>query len=191
MSDKEIEIKLRVKDNKPLLEFLEKNGNSESERNQRDEYFTPAHRNFIEEKPIKEWLRLREEEGKYSLTYKNWHYDSDGKGYHCDEYEIKIDDFSSAKNILSALNFELLVVVDKKRKTFMFRDYEVALDCVEELGDYVEVEYKGKEEKLDTKKVGEEMKDFIEKTGCQIVEQDFKGYPHLLLEKKYGILEDK
>ena len=69
----------------------------------------------------------------------------------------------------------------------MCKDYEIALDCVEELGDYVEVEYKGKEYILDTKKVANEMKDFVEKTGCKILEQDFVGYPFLLLNKKYHI----
>ncbi len=91
------------------------------------------------------------------------------------------------KNILKALNFELLIVVDKKRKTFVFKNYEIAMDCVEELGDYVEVEYKGQEDISDTKKIAEEMRSFVEKTGCQIIEQDFVGYPYLLLKKKYGV----
>lgn len=187
MNNKEIEIRVRVKDNEPLLRFLEKNGNFKSEKHQRDEYFTPAHRNFIKEKPIKEWLRLREEKGKYSMDYKNWHYGDDGKAYHCDEYEVKLENLDGVKNILKALNFEPLVIVDKERKIFVFKDYEIALDCVEGLGDYVEVEYKSEEDISDTKEVAEEMKDFIEKTGCQILEQDFVGYPYLLLKKKYGI----
>ena len=187
MNNKEIEIRVRINDNKPLLEFLEKNGNFKSEKHQKDEYFSPAHRNFIKEKPIKEWLRLREEKDRYSMDYKNWHYNSDGKAYHCDEYEAKLENLDSIKNILKALNFESLIVVDKERKTFMFENYEIALDQVEGLGHYVEVEYKGEEEVLDTKKIAEEMKDFIEKTGCQIIEQDFVGYPYLLLKKRYDI----
>ncbi len=190
MSNKEIEIRIKVQDSEPLLKFLEKNGSFKSEKYQRDEYFTPAHRNFIKAKPIKEWLRLRKEEGKYSLDYKNWHYGSDGKAFHCDEYEVRFDDLDKARIILKALDFEPLIVVDKKRKTFLFKDYEIAFDCVEGLGDFIEVEYKGKEDVLDTKKIAGEMKDFIEKTGCQILEQDFVGYPFLLLKKKYGISAD-
>lgn len=187
MADKEIEIRMRVKDSKPLLKFLEKKGSFKYEKHQRDEYFTPAHRDFIKTEPVKEWLMLRKEEGKNSLNYKNWHYNKDGKSYHCDEYESKLDDLDNAGRILKALNFKSLIVVDKKRKTFMFEDYEIALDSVEELGDYVEVEYKGKEDKSDTKKVASRMKNFIEKTGCEILEQDFVGYPFLLLKKKHGI----
>jgi adenylate cyclase, class 2 len=187
MKNKEIEIRLKVKDNKPLLKFLEKNGSFKSEKCQKDEYFTPAHKNFVEVKPVKEWLRLRKEESKNSLDYKNWHYNKDGKSYHCDEYEVKIDNPDNLNKIFEALSFKSLIVVDKKRKTFMFEDFEIALDSVEGLGDYVEVEYKGNED-VDEKKIAEEMKNFVEKTGCKILEQDFVGYPYLLLKKKYGIL---
>jgi adenylate cyclase class 2 len=187
MSDKEIEIRVRIKDKEPLLKFLEKNGTFKSEKHQRDEYFTPAHRNFIKEKPVKEWLRLREEKGKYSLNYKNWQYTEEDKAYYCDEYEVKIENSDTLKNIFKALNFESLIVVNKERKIFMFDKYEIALDCVEDLGDYVEVEYKGEEDMVDAKKIAEEMKDFIERVGCHIIEQDFIGYPHLLLKKKYDI----
>lgn len=186
MKDREIEIRLKVEDNKPLLKFLGEKGDFKYEKHQKDEYFIPAHRNFIEAKPIKEWLRLRREEDKHLLNYKNWHYDDDGKSYHCDEYEVKIDNADKLADILKALNFKSLVVVDKKRKVFEFENYEIALDCVEGLGDYIEVEYKGEEER-DIKKVAEEMKNFIKQTGCQIIEQDFVGYPYLLLNKKYGI----
>ncbi|MFH2063277.1 MAG: class IV adenylate cyclase [bacterium] len=187
MTNREIEIKIRAKDSEPLLRFLEENGSLKSEKHQRDEYFTPANRNFVKEEPVKEWLRLREEEGRCSLDYKNWHYADDGRAYHCDEYEVGLDNPVGLKNILRALDFESLIVVDKERRTFMFKDYEIALDCVEGLGDYVEVEYKGDENVSDTKKVAEEMREFVEKTGCQILEQDFVGYPYLLLEKKFGI----
>lgn len=187
MKDKEIEIRVRIESVEPLLKFLKKEGVFISERYQEDEYFTPSHRNFILEKPIKEWFRLREEKGECSLNYKNWHYNDDGKSYHCDEYEVKFENKDSVKNILKALNFELLIIVKKERRVFIFDNYEIAIDSVEGLGDYVEVEYKGSEDVLDTKKVATEMKNFIKKIGCQIIEQDFVGYPYLLLKKKYGI----
>ncbi|MFA5987347.1 MAG: class IV adenylate cyclase [Candidatus Paceibacterota bacterium] len=186
MANKEIEIKLKVKDVGSLLKFLEENGDFKSDKYQRDEYYMPAHRNFIEAQPIKEWLRLRREEGKCSVNYKNWHFNEDGKSYHCDEHETQLHDMDAIKNIFVALNFEPLIVVDKKRKTFMCGDYEVAMDCVEGLGDYVEVEYKGVEDKIDAKEVAEQMRSFIKKTGCEILEQDFLGYPHLLLRQKYN-----
>lgn len=185
MKDKEIEIKLRVEDNRSLLGFLEKNAELVSETFQRDEYFTPAHRNFLDVRPVKEWFRLREEDKGCSLNYKHWHYDEDGKTtYHCDEYEVSVGDSTKARNILIAVGLTPLIVVAKKRKTFLFGDYEVSLDTVEGLGEYVEVEYKGG--RSDTVKIAEEMRGFVERTGCVIVEQDLVGYPFLLLEKKYG-----
>ncbi len=185
----EIEIKVRVQDNMPLLNFLKQHGKFQFEKHQRDEYFTPHHRNFLKVKPVSEWLRLREEEGSYSLNYKNWHNSEDNKAYHCDEYEVGLDNLEKMRSILKVLDFESLIIVDKKRQTFIYKNYEIALDSVEELGNYVEVEYRGSEDVSDTKKIADEMKDFIETTGCQILEQDFVGYPFLLLKKKYGILQ--
>jgi adenylate cyclase, class 2 len=182
----EIEIKIRVHDSAPLLKFLQEKGNFESEKHQRDEYFSPPHRDFIKAKPIKEWFRLREEESECSMNYKNWHYGDDGKGYYCDEHEVKIDTPAQARNILKALNFKPLINVDKKRRIFTFQDYEIALDSVNELGDFIEVEYKG-ENRTDVKKIAGEMKTFIEGTGCKILEQDFAGYPALLLKKNHGL----
>lgn len=48
MKDIEIEIQVRIENNGVLLEFLHKNGEFKSEKRQIDEYFSPAHRNFID-----------------------------------------------------------------------------------------------------------------------------------------------
>jgi len=66
----EIEIQVNVENSKPLIEFLEKNGNFQSEKRQVDEYFSPAHRDFLVTRPVAEWLRLRDAEGKYSFNYR-------------------------------------------------------------------------------------------------------------------------
>ncbi|GAI26198.1 unnamed protein product, partial [marine sediment metagenome] len=58
MNDIEIEIQVKIENSKPLIEFLEKNADFRSENHQIDEYFSPAHRDFIGVRPVKEWLRL-------------------------------------------------------------------------------------------------------------------------------------
>ena len=133
----EIEIQVKVENSKPLIEFLEKNGNFQSEKRQVDEYFSPAHRDFLATRPVAEWLRLRDAEGKRSLNYKNWHFDKNGKSHYCDEFETKIENIEPAKKILSALNFKPIVVVDKLRKIWTYKDFEIAVDSVKSLGDFV------------------------------------------------------
>ena len=47
------------------------------------------------------------------------------------------------KKIFGVLDIKPLVVVDKKRKIFMYKDIEIALDEVDELGRFIELEAKG------------------------------------------------
>ena len=181
MTDIEIEIQVSIENNKPLLAFLERNADFKSEKHQIDEYFFPIHRNFTEVRPVKEWLRLRDSGGKYSINYKNWHYDKRGKSHYCDEYETKIEDLDQLKKILDVLNFKPIVKVDKLRKTWTYKDYEVAVDSVKGLGDFVEIEYIGKDKKVDPKKITEEMINFLKDVGCGKIKRNYVGYPFQLL----------
>lgn len=181
MKDKEIEIQVRVEDVKPLLEFLEKSADFKSENHQIDKYFTPAHRNFIEPRPVEEWLRLRNSDDKYSINYKRWHYDANGKSHYCDEYESKIEDMSRVDKILSVLDFKLLTEVDKKRKIWTYKDYEIAADSVKGLGEFVEIEYIGENDSLDPAEITAEMIKFLKDKGCGKIERNYVGYPYQLL----------
>ncbi|XOB41732.1 MAG: class IV adenylate cyclase [Candidatus Nealsonbacteria bacterium] len=188
MNDIEIEIQVNIEDNKPLIDFLEKSGQFMSENHQIDEYFSPVHRNFIGVRPVKEWLRLRNSDGKFSINYKNWYFDEKGKSHHCDEYETKIEDLTQIKKILDVLNFKSIIKVDKLRKTWIYKDYEIDVDSVKGLRDFVEIEYIGKEEKIDPKKITEEMMSFLKSLGCGKIKRNYVGYPFQLLfpdEVKY------
>jgi adenylate cyclase class 2 len=180
MENTEIEIQVNIENSKSLIDFLEKNAEFKSENHQVDEYFSPAHRDFIKVKPINEWLRLRNSNDKYFINYKNWYREKDGKSYHCDEYETKIEDLVKLKNIFSVLNFKPLVTVDKIRKIWVYKDYEVAVDSVKNLGDFVEIEYIGKG-KVDPKEITKEMVDFLKSVGCGKIKRDYQGYPFMLL----------
>lgn len=181
MKDTEIEIQVKVENSVPLIAFLEKNGEFRGEKHQVDEYFSPAHRNFLEPRPMHEWLRLRDSNGKYFINYKNWHFDDTGRSYHGDEYESKIEDLEQVKRILEALDFKMCVEVDKLRKIWVYKDYEVAVDSVRGLGDFVEIEYKGKDNNTDPKKVTEEMINFLKETGVGKIKRNYVGYPFQLL----------
>lgn len=188
MNKKEIEITVLVRDPNALIEFLEKNTTLKKEKHQVDRYYTPAHRNFIEEKPVREWLRLRQEGESCSLNYKNWHYEPDGKSFYCDEFETKVADLSTVQNIFAAINFIPLVTVSKVRKTYEYNDYEIAFDAVEQLGNFIEIEYIGNQE-VEPKQVANDMIIFLKNHGCEIIEQDFDGYPYRLLKKYQQIAE--
>ena len=87
-------------------------------------------------------LRLRKQVvGKsesFFLTYKGAKEKSNFKKRL--EIEIEIKDADSIRQILSALGFEKVLVVEKKRRVWQYHDCEVALDRLPLLGDFVEIE---------------------------------------------------
>jgi adenylate cyclase, class 2 len=180
MKDIEIEVQVRIEKSDALKKFLTEHAKFISENQQIDEYFTPAHRNFVAVKPIKEWFRIREEKGKYTINYKNWQYEGEALAQYANEYETAIGDKDAARKILIALDLKPLIVVNKTRKKYMYKDYEIALDTVTDLGNFVEVEYKG-ETAVDPKATVNEMIEFLKTLNCGTMELNNGGYPMLLL----------
>ena len=56
------------------------------------------------------------------------------------EIESEINDASSFYKLLSALGYEQVLVVEKKRRLWQYGNCEVALDQLPDLGDFVEIE---------------------------------------------------
>src|SRR3989304_7200146 len=154
----EIEIQVQIEKIKLLEDFLKKKGKFIGRWRQVDEYFTPSHRNFIKKRPTVEWLRLRNTDGKkYSINYKNWHHGQDGKSHHADEFETKIEEIEQLRNIFRVLDFKPIITVDKTRTVYIYKNYEIVIDRVRNLGTFVEIEYKGRAKAKDAEQVVEEM----------------------------------
>lgn len=174
----EIKIKLTEGEYQKLDEFLKENGRFINEINHIDTYYEPTYRRFYKKgEKVSEWLRIGERGNKNIINYKNW-YDN-----YCDEYEVEIDDVKNIKRIFKILNLEELIKVDKKRKTYMYKDkYEIALDNVKELGYYIEIEIK-KYDKSPEKDYKDllELAEYLELNLKQMIKM---GYPHIILEKK-------
>lgn len=71
--------------------------------------------------------------------------------------------------------------VDKTRETWEYQDYEIAIDQVKGLGDFVEIEYKGEEKSVDPVKIANEMIVFLKEIGLSNIRRNYQGYPFLLL----------
>lgn len=177
--NKEIEIKVSVEKPEKLVGFLNKNAKHVGRSKQLDEYFVPAHRNFISAKPIKEWLRLRSEDNAATLNYKNWIYDKRGLSVECKEFESKVSDPQQLKSIFSVLNFRPIVKVDKVRDSWIYKEYEISVDEVEGLGAFVEIEFRGKSG--NSKKTVAQMIDFLKSKKVGKIRRNYQGYPFLLL----------
>lgn len=149
---------------------------------QKDIYYNPAHRDFLSKKPISEWLRLRESKKGFSLNYKKWHNEDGNKTVSCDEFETKIGDIESFKKLFESLNFKELITVEKIRNSWNYKNTEIAIDEVKELGNFIEIEAKGDFENIEEAK--KHLYLILKEIRAEVGEQDFEGYPHLLLKKK-------
>ncbi len=186
----EVEIQVQIENTKKLLAFLKRNGKFLGEKHQVDKYFIPAHRDFTKMRPVNEWLRLRDSSGKFSINYKNWHREKDGRSHFCDEYESVVENFEQLENIFKAINIKPLVIVDKLRKIWLYKDFEIAIDSVKGLGDFVEIEYKGTNIKERPSEITAQMITFLKNQGCGKILRNYVGYPFRLLFPKEVVLEE-
>ena len=178
-SDIEIEIKVKVEDPAPLLALMEREGRYEGEAKQVDEYFTPAHKNYVSVFPVTEWLRLRDEGGKFSVNYKNYHLNAEGKSIYCDEFESHVEKIDKIRSIFKVLDFRSLVKVEKLRRQWVYNDYVVAVDSVTGLGSFVEIEFNGTS--ADPEETTAGMMNFLRGLKVGRVQRNYQGYPFLLL----------
>jgi adenylate cyclase class 2 len=119
-------------------------------RRQRDVYYDAPHREFAE---TDEALRIRREtttnggdthreastDGEsIRLTYKGPLLDDDSKTR--TEHETGVADGDELAGVLDGLGFDPAATVEKRREYWRFEEFTVALDAVEGVGEFVEIE---------------------------------------------------
>ena len=167
----EVEVKARAK--KETIERIAALGATPLRvENHRDLYFNSPSRDF---KQSDEALRIRIKEDGARLTYKGPRLDQQTKSRR--ELTVKIDDPTQMREILSFLGFVLSAEVRKRRTKYSYQGMVIALDEVEGLGTFLEVEARGeadweneKERVLSVlKKL--ELKDTIRRSYLELLEE--------------------
>ena len=185
MERKRIEMEAKVpllNKNETVINLTKAGKQTEKDLRQNDTYYTPAHENFIEKKPISEWLRLRQTEDEVTINYKNWSNNGKNNKISCKELEVGLDDFNGMKQIMEALDFKEIIVVDKTRNSWEYNDIVISVDEVKNLGDFIELEFKtnlfdNEEESLNY------ILNAIRELNINVGDQIFAGYPQLVMEK--------
>ncbi|MFH0961208.1 MAG: class IV adenylate cyclase [archaeon] len=182
-SDTEVELKLRV--GRRAFSAAEKTLNASgkflSESRQIDTYYNHPKRDFLSPSHPFEWLSIRRRGAHTILNYKHFYPENARKTTHCTELETGVSDPGKAARILGALGFQKLVVVDKKRRNYSFRDFTVSLDRVAGLGLFAEIESERSFGSI--KRTLAEIWRAAKALGLNKFKEDFRGYPYLLLEK--------
>ena len=132
----EYEAKFRVKDVNRVKERLTRLGERLGVRVEEDTYYEHPCRSFKERD---EALRVREG-AKAEVTYKGPRLPGRLKAR--EEITVRVSDAKRAKELLERLGFRRVAVVRKVREVYRVGPFEVTLDSVEGLGDFVEIELK-------------------------------------------------
>lgn len=186
MAHNNTEIEIKIPITKEIFDKLKKElpkiAVFEKSLKQVDTYYSPCHRDFLATKYPHEWLRIGQRGGKTILNYKHYYPENVPVFTHCDELETVVDNATSLEKLLAILDFKKLVTVKKIRDTYVFHDeFEIALDSVEELGYFVEIETK--KDFGGVARAREKLFAFAERLGLD-PKTDKRGYPYLLMDKK-------
>jgi adenylate cyclase, class 2 len=150
---------------------------------QSDEYFDLANRSFLDFVHPYEWLSIRKRGGKNSLNYKNWHYNSNGDFTHCDEFEVIVDDSDKLLKIFSKINLKSIVVVDKIREVYNYKDeIEIDMDFIDELGYFIELE--ALKDLGGIELTRKRLLDFAKEIGIDTTNMADRGYAFMMMKKR-------
>lgn len=124
-------------------------------------------------------IRIRYQNNKATLTLKK-QLSSEMDNL---EYESVVENPKNIHEILLALGWKPEVEVKKTRKKAKLGEYELCLDRVEGLGDYLEIE-KLTDDDVDPTKVVAELYGILEPFGLSKEDEESKGYDTLMWQLK-------
>src|SRR3989344_4720175 len=99
------------------------------------------------------------------------------------EYETEVKDGDEMHNILLLLGWKPEVEVKKVRKKGKLGEYEICLDSVEQLGNFVELE-KLTDDNVDPEKVRKELFEALKPFGLSEKDEETKGYDTQIYQLK-------
>ena len=83
----------------------------------------------------KEWLRIRNETGKYILNYKK-----KTNKLHYKKYDVLIDSINNINVILKSLGINPIGTISKNRTIYIYKEkYVFSFDIVEKIGMFIEL----------------------------------------------------
>lgn len=181
---KEVEVKIKIDNPEAVKTVLEKRGFVFSKPvTQKDIIFADVDtiKKFDQFVSNVNFLRIRETGGKILFTLKR----PQTNELDSIECEIEVNDAKKLEDIIQYLGYEKAVEVKKTRATAKHGDYEILLDHVEGLGDFLEVE-KIISLDEDSEKTQQEILSFLKDVGIKTDDsQVTRGYDTLVyLENK-------
>lgn len=181
---KEIEVLVEVYDNIENVKKKLEKFNYKGLKNTIDEYYYDPKRETLKpdkDNQLSHCLRVRTKNNEYFITYKDDVFDN-GKWLYSNEYETKIESITMIKEIFNKLGLIKFIEIDNKKETYTYKDYEIVIEDVKDLGIFMEVEYCTNEE-VDVKNIKKEIQKFINELGLNVSEELNMGKPEMYMKK--------
>ena len=176
-----VELQIIIKNPTAVERKLKKIGKYIGARKQIDKYFILPYRDFFKKEPPLEYLRVRFEKGKNHLNYSFLHFGKDGWLRATDEYETPVAKPEIVEEIFKKIGLIPKVTVIKTRKYFDCDNFEVTLDKVKDLGNFMEIEAKRNLGGIN--KTRKACLDFLNKLNIKYEMRAQMGYPRMLYQK--------
>jgi len=175
---REIEVKAKLTNKEAIINKLQSLGCVfEDLKIQNDVVYVEKIGSFETFLSNKIFLRVRKSNEKIYLTLKMNGESSLSKI----EHEVEVSSRVEIDHILKHLKFTPVVKTNKKRLTTHYKGFEICVDFVEDLGDFIEVEKVTNEGDSDS--IQEEMFDLLKSLGIKNEDQIFEGYDILALKQ--------
>ena len=188
---KEVEIRAKLLNLDEVEKFISDNHISKTyENHQKDTYFDNPECTFLADPDcVYKWLRVRDEKGKLTLNFKHWLPENEPVKTYCDETEFPLSNLDEMKDYLPKLGFkpegfEPIIIVDKVRNSYIYKNCEISIDRVKDLGNYIEIEYKGESDNVE--EIQSLLSNILKEMNASVGEMDYKGYAYNLLKLKFG-----
>lgn len=135
------------------------------------------------DRELRECLRLRNINGKYIVSYKIDKFNDKDEYVYSDNTFKEIDDPKAALTQFSESGLVELVTLNKKRYCYKHNSYDIFIEEVEDLGNFLEVE-KMCTEKAHYEKVKKDLVEYAKSLNLKIGEVLDCGKPELMIKKK-------
>ncbi len=176
---KEIEVKAKIRNKAEVVAKLEAAGCKLGDPIvQKDTIFVPQNIVTLPTEAGVPVLRIREQHGKFILTMKI----RLTNGLDKQESETEISNPDSMKEIILASGFKEMESFSKSRRKGKYNNWEVCVDEVEGLGEFIEVEQLS--EDGDSGKIQTELFNFLKTLGVTEQDREQFGYDVLIWQAK-------
>lgn len=180
----EIEVKVKTKDNDVVIRQLEAAGCVFTPSVEQDDVtFATTKESMDAFMRSKIFARIRRVTGGDTIFTVKYDDQRHVLGMAAIEHEVKVDSALELEQILLLMGLKRIVRVKKMRRKTKYKEYEICVDDVEELGSYMEIE-KMVEKDVNPHAVHEELVGVLESLGIDLEGRVTKGYDIIMLDKE-------